>query len=275
MYINLEITKVANLAMSENAKGLIAVLLRNVIRNWIQDYEVEFAGLWVNPANLVENVELLVTLMSENSDSHRKKAIYWPALTAIFLISAGDAFEFIQYYSTKKKKSIFSNLFEGIRKAYKSKSSVDVSFFCYNDILRAATAVQTANINTSDNMGVAIFCTLLDNLDMDFKERYFDLAKPTIPTKDVDSYFNDDVMCDFVSTKVEYDDNAKEMIHLILNEGPMQYKNYVVFALKNIHINFSFADEGSKALLSTFDTNLNIDLRLLFLVYLCLFRIAL
>jgi hypothetical protein len=214
--------------LQEISKCVVSVVLRNILHGWIQDYPEEYQELHEAGCNLFENQEPLYEWLGDNIEgSTKKKAIHWPTLTMLFIVSCSDATAFVKKsvsILSKRSKSPIPVLFDGIKKSLKSKS-FEIGVYCCGELLHAATAVKLAN----DGYLRAIFFTF----EQEIKDKLFDLTKPLNVVKDDEGYVTETFIIEYCcnNTKLLNQNTETAFLHLLEPNVPLVFKKYVVASI--------------------------------------------
>ncbi|KAI8895834.1 hypothetical protein BC833DRAFT_599920 [Globomyces pollinis-pini] len=211
---------------------LMSVIMRSCISHWIIDYPEEYLKLLNEKRNLIDKPERITDIIFDAGDSSKKRASYWPFLTTVYLVSFGDT----NNNGKNSKKSIFSTLFDSLRKSLKSKTD-DVAVFCFTEVFRAFSVVK--NVESSPVK------TIIRSIEDDFYKKLFDGTK-SVPTTEPDNILDERVVMDalcsifriHLSATTEFTDIIDLIVPSLNNaSSSWSYKLLLSMTLKNtIHI---------------------------------------
>jgi hypothetical protein len=142
-------------------------------------------------------------------------------MTNLFLIAGATSMEHVLSDKSKKRRNVLTQLFDGLKKAYKGKSS-EISLYCYSLILRSIA------ICSQDD---TVLLTFFSSFNLEIGEKILNPAKP-IALRD-DEYFLDEA--GMIKLYVHYfqcinSKTANEITASILNSNNSQYKHYLLNA---------------------------------------------
>jgi neurofibromin 1 len=224
--------------LQELSKGILAVLLRNLLLNWIQNFPYEYREYHVNSQNVLDRSEIFLDWFTDSVEgSHKKKCIYWPTILLFFVISCNEAAEYTRKATSifaRRGKSPYPILFEGIKKALKTKS-FELGVYCCGILTHFAVAVESAKDN--------FLRTIFYSFEEEVKDKIWDASKPVIMYKEDEGYLNDRFMVEFMchySQLKSGDKIAPLFIQFFEPNVPIQYKSCLVSSIRQaIEMNHS------------------------------------
>ena len=226
--------KLISMDLTDQAQGEMALVLANVIRSWILDYPDQFHGLWKTKLNILSSMDKLLDYFNECLESKKKKTIFIPLISGLFLISPADTMEITLAAggSSKKKKHPYTTIYELLRRPGKGKFGFDVSFYCHIDLLRATLATVDNNAITWVN---TFFSDLLDASLKEVKEKIFDVTKPVLSSKDEETFITERNIQMYICYLLEFDQTARAMLVRVLdNTYPASFKSLVINGMLNV-----------------------------------------
>ena len=160
----------------------------------------------------IDHIDKLYDYFNDLMESKKKKTIYIPLLSGLFLISPADTQEITLAAggSSKKKKHPFTTIYELLRKPGKGKFGFDVSFYCHIDLMRAALA--TVDNNNAISWVQTFFADLLDASVKDVKDKILDVSKPVLQSKDEETFINERSVQAYICNVLEFDPNIRGIL---------------------------------------------------------------
>ncbi|KAI9096226.1 hypothetical protein DFS34DRAFT_159643 [Phlyctochytrium arcticum] len=256
---------------AKRSQFLTAIVLRRAIWNWIETFPSEFQSLCQRQGRLEGNPDVLFDNFQLNSDSSRRKAVFWPVQTMLLVLcpdilytigmvgNSGDRQRILSSSgSTNQSLTKKASFLENVRKNVRSKVG-EVSALCCVDLVKASTYVSKADGGPLRVLGAAV--------EVDLREKLFDVQKPlTLTTGGVwdDSGSIDHRLlaeCVAALYKVNPWNTLRTIVPLMLETNIGQlYKSAFAKAMWTI-----VAEDDAPPWIPTIDASLAAPLRQLFL----------
>ena len=225
--------KLTTMDLTDQGQAELAMVLANLIRNFIIDYPAQFHALWKSKLNIVNTIDKLCEYFYDCFESKKKKTVFVPVLSSLFFISPVEALEIAQSTSviSKKKKIPFSIVYELLRKPTKGKLGFDVAFYCHIDLLRATLATYDGTVASWVH---TFFADLLENSLKEIREKIIDPSKP-ISMKEEDSFITERNVQSYITYLLEFDSAANaQLTKLVEGTYPAAFKSMVITGMLNV-----------------------------------------
>ena len=195
---------------------LLFKTLRNAIWYWIETNTLDFTSLWKRKLN-VGSFDVLFEFLLSGSDASKRKAVNYPLMTALLVLSCED----LSSPHPGQGCALKYNFLDQLKKAARSKSVPDVVLWCLVDLQRAATFVPKEN--------APVLRHLCSSFDIFPYDKVFDPR--SLFSREEDSPIDDRVMSDAMVSICQL--NGSYMIKNVLGDvlspnSPMWLKNIFV-----------------------------------------------
>ncbi|KAJ3188570.1 Ras GTPase activating protein ira2 [Gaertneriomyces sp. JEL0708] len=172
---------------SKRAQFVTAVVLRRAIWNWIETFPAEFQVLCQSQGRMEGNPDLLFDIFNNNTDSTRRKTLFWPVQTMLLTLcpdvlyaigmvgNAGDRQRLLAMpggsSTSLAKKAAF---LETVRKSVRYSKNGESATLCCVDMVEASSFVSKAEGGPIRLVAAT--------LEVELKEKLFDQQRPLILT---------------------------------------------------------------------------------------------
>ncbi|PWN19235.1 hypothetical protein BCV69DRAFT_313979 [Microstroma glucosiphilum] len=161
----------------------VALVVRRMVWSFVHYHPAEFATIYANKRQVDGNPELFFDYAYSLAETHRKKQIFWPMMTALFILCpdvinrsavndgsgpAGSGRKGASSASAGKRMAFF----ETLKKAMKSGKLSEVATLCCVDICRAASFTPPGV-----DSGLRLFASEIEG---ELRDKLFDPQRPMI-----------------------------------------------------------------------------------------------